>query len=85
MTEFLDGVAFAGFLAVAVWFARAWLHSHDRLLLAFAVAFSIFAINRVLLAAAERADETHTALYLLRAAGFLVIIAAVVDRNRGTG
>lgn len=82
MTEFLDGVAFAGFLGVAAWFVRAWLQSRDRLLLAFAIAFSIFAVNRVLLAATERADETQTAIYVLRAAGFVIIIAAVLDRNR---
>lgn len=82
MTEFLDGVAFAGFLAVAVWFVRAWLGSRDRLLLAFAIAFGIFAVNRLLLAATERADETQTVIYVLRAAGFVVIIAAVLERNR---
>ena len=83
MTEFLDGVAFAGFLGVAAWFVRSWLSSRDRLLLAFAIAFSLFAVNRVLLAATERADETQPILYLLRATGFVVIIVAVLDRNRG--
>ena len=82
MTEFLDGVAFAGFTAVAVWFVRAWLASRDRLMLAFAVAFTIFAFNRLLLAATERADESQTLIYLLRAAGFAVIIGAIMDRNR---
>ena len=82
MNEFLDGVAFAGFLAVAVWFARAWLGSRDRLLLAFAIAFGIFAFNRLALIATERGDETQTLIYLLRAAGFVVIIAAVLERNR---
>lgn len=85
MTEFLDGVAFAGFLGVAVWFARSWLRSRDRLLLAFAVAFAVFAVNRLLLAATEGADEAQTVIYVVRAAGFLVIIGAVLDRNRGGG
>lgn len=84
MNEFLDGVAFAGFLAVAVWFARAYSRAGDRLLLAFAVAFSIFALNRLLLAITERANEGQTLIYVLRLAGFAVIIAAVLDRNRGS-
>lgn len=82
MNEFLDGIAFAGFLAVSVWFARAWLGSRDRLLLAFAIAFAIFAANRLVLVATDRADEAQTVVYLLRAAGFIVIILAVIDRNR---
>lgn len=82
MNEFLDGVAFAGFVAVSVWFVRMWLGSRDRLLLAFAVAFGIFAVNRLLLAATEREDEAQTLIYLLRATGFVVIIAAVLERNR---
>ena len=83
MTEFLDGVAFAGFLGVSAWFVRTWLSSRDRLLLAFAIAFGLFAVNRLLLAATERADETQTVLYLLRATAFVVVIAALIDRNRG--
>lgn len=82
MNEFLDGVAFAGFAAVSFWFVRSWVFSRDRLLLAFAVAFGIFAINRLVLAATERGDDAQTAIYVLRAAAFVVIIAAIVDRNR---
>ena len=82
MMEFLDGVAFAGFLTVAAWFVRAWLRSRDGLLLAFAIAFALFAVTRVLLAATDRDDEANAVIYLLRAGGFGVIIAAVLQRNR---
>lgn len=82
MMEFLDGVAFTGFLAVAVWFAHAWRGSRDRLLLAFAVAFAVFALNRLVLVITEHESEAQTIVYLCRALGFAIIIVAVLDRNR---
>jgi len=84
MTEFLDGAAFAGLLGVAVWFLRSWSDTRDRLLLAFAVAFGILAVNRILIAALDRPEQTATELYAIRAAAFILIIAAIVGHNRRT-
>jgi hypothetical protein len=85
VTEFLHGMATAGFLAVAVWFLRSWLQTRDRLLLAFAIAFAVLGGNRVVIAATEGHDEAGVAVYVVRAAAFLLIIAAVLDRNRRVG
>lgn len=82
MTELLNGAAaFAG-VAIALWFLRFWRESGDRLFAAFSVAFVILAANRVVLALSERESEDLLPVYGLRLAAFLVIIAAIVDRNR---
>jgi hypothetical protein len=52
-----------------------------RLFLAFALAFAVFAGNRVVLSALSEESEARTYFYLLRALAFLLIAAAVIDKN----
>lgn len=80
--DLVDGATAASCVAIGLFFLRFWRVSRDRLFLAFAVGFWVFAVNRVVLASLDRDHEARTAVYSLRAAAFLVIIAAIVDRNR---
>lgn len=82
MTELLNGASALAGMAIAVWFLRFWRASGDRLFLAFAGAFAILAANRIVLGLSERESEDLLPVYGLRLAAFLVIIAAIVDRNR---
>lgn len=82
MTDVLAGATAVASLAIGLFFLRFWRESRDRLFLAFAVAFWSFAANRVVLAALDRDHEARVAVYSLRALAFIVIIAAVIDRNR---
>ena len=82
MTDLLAGATAMGSIAIALFFFRFWRDSHDRLFGAFAAAFVLFAVNRVVLGISDRESEDLLAVYGLRLAAFLVIIAAVVDRNR---
>jgi hypothetical protein len=82
VTDFLAGASAVASCAVALFFLRFWRTSRDRLFLAFGTAFAIFAVNRVVLAAVERDSEDLLAVYGLRLTAFLVIIWAIVDRNR---
>lgn len=82
MIDLLAGAAAMGSATIALFFVRFWRDSHDRLFGAFAVAFVLFAVNRVVLGVSERESEDLLAVYGLRLAAFVVIIAAVVDRNR---
>lgn len=82
MIDLLAGATAVACLAIGLFFLRFWRDSRDRLLLAFAIAFWTFAANRMVLAALDRDHEARVAVYSLRALAFLVIIAAVVDRNR---
>jgi len=67
---------------IAVCFTRFWRQTTDRLFGLFALAFGFFGLNLVLLAAINPAHESRHLIYLLRLAAFLVIIAAIVDKNR---
>lgn len=82
MTGLLMGAAALGSAAIGLFFLRFWRETRDRLFLAFAVAFFIFAANRVVIRLAERDSEELLPVYGLRAAAFLVIILAIIDRNR---
>ena len=82
MTDLLAGGAALASFAIALAFFRFWRTSQDRLFLAFGVAFCIFGANRVILALSDRDSEDLLPVYGLRLAAFVVIILAIVDRNR---
>jgi hypothetical protein len=80
--DFLDGASCLACAAVAVVFLRFWRLSGDRLLLLFAMAFTVLAVNRIGLAALDDGGEAGAFVYLARAAAFGLIVAAIVDKNR---
>lgn len=73
-----------GCFGVAACFTRFWRQTSDRLFGLFALAFTLFGVNTVLLAAINPAHESRHLIYLIRLAAFLVIILAIVDKNRGS-
>lgn len=81
MNEFLQGATMLGSMAVALFFLRFWRQTSDRLFAVFAAAFAVFALNRLLLAVLDENSETRNWVYALRAATFLMIAAAVLDKN----
>lgn len=81
MIDFLSGAATVSFLVAAAFFARFWRRTADRLFLAFALAFGLFALNQGLSAFLDAATEAHGYSYALRVLGYLVILGAIVDKN----
>ena len=67
---------------VAVLFFRYWRSGRDRFFLLFALAFLVQAANRVALALAARPNEGTPAYFLVRLAAYLLIVIAIVDKNR---
>ena len=82
MAEFLSGVVCAGSLTAALFFLRFWRGSGDRLFALFALAFAMMGGNRLLLTVLGEENEARTYAYLIRLAAFVVIIVAIVDKNR---
>ena len=81
MIEFLSGAVTLGFVIAALFFLRFWRRTADRLFLAFAVAFALLALNQALAQWLGAADERVGYTYLLRVLGFVLILAAIVDKN----
>ena len=72
-------------LGVSVFFLRFWRQTEDRFFALMSLAFALMGTNLVLLAAINPEHESRHLIYLLRLAAFLVIIVAIIDKNRGAG
>jgi O-antigen/teichoic acid export membrane protein len=81
VSEFVQGAMMLGSFGVAVFFLRYWRDTGDRFFGVFALAFALFGVSRIALYALDADSETRTWVYALRAAAFLAILAAVVDKN----
>lgn len=82
MTQFVAGLIAMGDAIAALFFARFYRASGDRLFLFFALGFALLTVQRVTLAAAAYIPVPLTAHYVLRLAAFVVILAGIVDKNR---
>lgn len=82
MSDFLSGALVTLSIAVAAFQLRFWRRSNDRLFAFFGAAFLLMALNRAALFALDDASETRTYFYLLRFVAFVLIIVAIVDKNR---
>lgn len=78
---FLGAIAMASLVA-ALFFLRFWRDTGDRFFLFFAAAFGVEVINRVALGLGTLSEETEPFLYMVRLFSFLLILAAIVDKNR---
>jgi hypothetical protein len=82
MNGIVSGALLAGYALVALFFLRFWATSRDRLFALFALAFAVLAAQRLALALTQSSMEDQTVFYLLRLAAFVIIIIAIVDKNR---
>ena len=82
MDDFLAGLIVALCCVAALIFLRFWTQSKDRLFAFFSGAFALLAVNYVWLTFTARESEIRPYLYLVRLAAFLLIIVAILDKNR---
>ena len=82
MTDALQGGSIVAAAAVALFFLRFHRQTGDRFFALFAVAFAIFALNRIVLLILDDDSEARTVVYLVRALAFGLIVFAIVDKNR---
>jgi hypothetical protein len=81
---FLLGVVVTSSIIAAGFFYRFWRRTQDRLFLAFAAAFLIEGLNRLSFLFIESPNEGSPAIYLVRLLAFLIIVMAIVAKNRRT-
>ena len=79
--QFMLGAIVACCAVAGIFFLRFWRKTRDRLFGLFSLAFWVLAGNWAALAF-TRADEVRTWLYAIRLVAFLVILFAIIDKNR---
>lgn len=78
----LIGVAAALSFVAGLFFLRFWRKTGDRFFALFAAAFMLLSAQWILVAVIAPDRETRPLFYLLRAAAFVLIIVAIVVKNR---
>lgn len=69
-------------LVCGLFFLRFWREGRDRFFLLFALSLLIEAINRFALGLSPRPSEGAAGIYLVRLLSFLLILIAIIDKNR---
>ena len=82
LSSVTSGVLVMGYLIVGLFFHRFWYETRDRLFGIFAAAFWLLAVQRFLLVMPEQTRTDDVWLYALRLLAFVLILAAIVDKNR---
>ena len=83
LTSLISGVLVMGYFVAGLFFLRFWRDTRDRLFGIFAAAFWLLALQRAALALAEDPNADQVFLYAVRLLAFLLILGAIVDKNRG--
>lgn len=78
----LLGAMAMGSLTIGIIFLRLWRDSGDRFFLWFAISFVLQGVNRLALALAESPREGHPVHYGFRLAAYLLIVWAIIEKNR---
>lgn len=82
MNAFVSGMLTMGYIVAGLFFLRFWRDTRDRLFAMFGAAFFILAVQRFGIMAFDRVPEPSSVWYFIRLAAFLLIILAIVDKNR---
>lgn len=78
---YMAGALTLGYVVVGIFFLRFWVRARDFLFLIFAGAFFLLAANQALPVILGIPREDQGGVYLLRAAGFALIIIAILMKN----
>lgn len=82
ITLFVSGVLAGAYAIAALFFLKFWRQTRDRLFAYFSAAFALLVVQRMVLVATvgERVDPG--VYYLVRLTAFLLILVAIVEKNR---
>jgi peptidoglycan/LPS O-acetylase OafA/YrhL len=82
VTVLVSGLLVMGYAVAGLFFLRFWRETRDRLFGIFAGAFWLLALQRTLLALSQNPDNEQVWLYGIRLLAFVLILYAIVDKNR---
>lgn len=82
---FINGATMMGSLVASLFFYKFKRATNDRFFALFSLSFLLLAVDRIaMLMTIGGKDEASPAVYVFRFLSFMLIIAAVVDKNRVT-
>jgi len=79
---FLLGVIVTCSFVAAGFFARFWFATRDLLFLGFAAAFALEGLNRMAFLFLDRPNAGDEYIYVVRLLSYLLILAAIANKNR---
>lgn len=79
---FMGGGISVAQLAAALFFLRFWRQTRDPFFAIFSLAFALLAGERIMLVALNTLYEQYTYVYVIRLVAFLLIIFAILQKNR---
>ena len=82
LVAFLQAVSATAALISATIFVRYWRQSRDPLFVQFALAFAVLGVSWAILSVVNPIGDANPYVYVLRLIAFLLIIVAVVVKNR---
>lgn len=82
MYEILSGAIMMACLITGIFFFRFWKKTQDKLFLTFAWAFWILTLERLVLGYIGTQHELGPKVYLIRLCAFILILIAIVQKNR---
>ena len=82
LNRFLLGALVMACAAAGLFFLRFWRKTRDRLFAIFAVSFWLMGLNWLLLSLTRSDFEFRPALYLIRLLAFVLILYAILEKNR---
>ena len=81
INQFLLGAIVLACVVAGMFFLRFYRRTRERLFLYFGIAFWTLGVNWLALAFINR-DEVRTVLYFVRLLAFLLILYAIIEKNR---
>lgn len=82
MFLFMSGLLMMGCIVAAAFFFRFWRRTGDRFFFIFALGWLLLGGERLGLAIINAPEEPRVGMYFIRLAGFLLILIAIIDKNR---
>ena len=82
LVHFLSGAVSFGFALAALFFLRFWRDSRDSLFVYFAMAFALLALGQAVVTFSATFVEDRSWAYLIRLAGFGMLLLGIARKNR---
>lgn len=79
---FLLGVIVTCSFVAAAFFSRFWYATRDLLFLGFAAAFGLEGLNRMAFLFLDKPNAGDESIYAIRLLSYLIILAAIANKNR---